>query len=185
MFQDFECGNCTHQELLAMVLTRPMQPHIFDLMTDTLTTIRTRRAEIIKLRQALDDEEKELTIAERVIERLAASTPVTVIAPNANGAPLFFPQQAPDKPGRQPTHKELIIGTLRTVADPWVESSRVLHAKIKEIHGVDINFTGTFQPTLSDLKKAGTVLRDGPKIALAERIVRALSFEQKKEGAAL
>lgn len=132
-------------------------------MTDTLSDIRTRRAQIAKLKGELDEEDEELATAEKVVARLEAGHG------RANGAHAAPVRRRPAA-GNKPTNRDLVLAVLKSSEEPWIETSAQLHEKIKEIHGVDINFNGTLLPMLSDLKKHKVILRDGPKIALASRL---------------
>jgi uncharacterized protein involved in outer membrane biogenesis len=133
-------------------------------MEPNLSTVRARRAQIALLRKALDTEDQELEIAELVLERLAAQ-PTAAAAPNPpqpNGT-----QTAIQRPV---TQKDLIIATLRTRAEPWVESSRELQAEIERTHGVHIK-DSSLLPQLTGLKDDGIIRRDTQnRIALVERL---------------
>src|SRR5579872_4330088 len=136
-------------------------------MEPNLATVRARRAYLAKLRQQIDAEEGELEITERVLTRLAAM-PSGAAAASANGAERAAqPAAAKDQPV---TQKDLIVATLRTRAEPWVESSRDLQNEIEEAHGVHIK-DNSLLPLLTILRQDGTIKRDAQnRIALAERL---------------
>jgi hypothetical protein len=128
-------------------------------MNPTLATIRARRAEIAKLRQALDAEEVELEVAERVIARLEAARPTSTGA-----------QPAKSGTGVPATQAELVKAVLRTSADPWFSSSTAIGEEIARTHGVEIN-PNSLQPLLWNMKKEGIIIRDANnRIALTERV---------------
>lgn len=130
-----------------------------------LDLVRARRAEIDRQRAALDTEDQELAVAERVAERLEPF--VRAGAPNAEtGSTVTNAVLAAGAPKTQP---ELVISTLKASAGPWFESSNALHDEIQRIHGVDIK-SGSLLPVLTNLKNEGIILREGPRIALAERV---------------
>jgi hypothetical protein len=147
-------------------------------MSEDLTRIRNRLAEIDQLTQALDKEREELLIAERVVARLSA----TADLPSSNGAhPMGALTAAAIAQSGNPmetaiatvsrtlSQKALITSTLKAAAEPWIESSNALHEQIKKIHGKDIP-KGSFQPLLWQLDKEGLIVRKDSKIALAERV---------------
>ena len=131
-------------------------------MEPNLTTVRTRRAQIAKLRQALDDEDKRLEITEQELTRLGASAQVS------NGHTVTASNEVTVQ---QPvTQKDLVIATLRTYPTVWVDSSRELHTAIERTHGVNIA-NSSFMPLLTSLKSKGIIRRDARnRIALAERV---------------
>jgi len=136
----------------------------------SLATVRARRVELAKLRAAIDDEDKELEVAERALTRLAASK-----GDLSHSQPE--PARLPGLPGRPPaTHKELVTAVLRVSPEPWLSSPAELRAEIERTHGVNIKPT-SFQPLISDLKKKGVVVRDRQRIALAERIRQGQTAE--------
>jgi hypothetical protein len=126
-------------------------------MTSTITNIRARRAEIAQLMEALEQEDDELEMAEKVVARLEAN-------PKTNGSAVTT-----TKANGALTQRDMIVGILRTRDNPWVESSKTLHTEIHKLYGVKIT-PGSFLPMLSYLKKKDVIVRAGPKIALAERV---------------
>lgn len=133
--------------------TEPTEPN--------LSTVRQRRSAIAKQIKALQTEDGELEIAERVLTRLAPTTR----SRDTNGGGLDFGN--PDPP--PVTQKDLVIATLRARAEPWIESSRALQAEIQETHGVHIR-DSSLLPLLTTLKDDKIIKRDSDnRIALAER----------------
>lgn len=120
-------------------------------MNDPLAIVRARLAEIARLEIALAAEKEELRVTERVLTRLEAKPTKS----NGDGAAL--------------THVDVIVSTLKSAHEPWFGTSDALHRAINRIHGRDIP-PGSFRPLLSKLKADLVIARDGPKIALAERV---------------
>jgi hypothetical protein len=128
---------------------------------DTLNLIRARRAEIAKQHQSarrvletLEKEDAELEAAERVIVRLAGTTKV-------DGSAV---------PSGKLSQRDAVISALRLSADPWFCDASALREEASKLYGQEIAQT-TFQPLLSTLtNKDRVVVREGPKVALAERI---------------
>jgi hypothetical protein len=131
-------------------------------MDPNLATVRNRRAQIAAQRKVLDEEDKELEIAERALTRLAATTQVS------NG---HFVLASGDPVQQQPvTQRDLVIATLRTHPEVWIESSGHLRAEIERNHKVQIRRTSLL-PLLTTLKDEGVIRRDAHnRIALAERV---------------
>ena len=145
-------------------------------MEPNLSTIRARRAQLAKYRQQIDEEEKELEIAERVLTRLSGATTsaVTPAVVMSGSSQLDEPSAEAIRTGAgdQPTpvtHKDLVLATLRARAEPWIPSSRELQAEIAEAHGVHIE-DNSFLPLLSGLLAEGIIQRSEKGIALAERV---------------
>lgn len=123
---------------------------------DTLAKIRARRAEIDRQIEALSAEVADLHVAERVVARFEA---VSGPSQSAEGA----------KASSQPRHVDLIVATLKASPASWFVDWAALQRAIKELHDVDIP-KSSLQPYLSNLKSAGIVVRNGPNIALRERV---------------
>lgn len=101
---------------------------------------------------------------------------MTAAAAVAAGMAGFVVGAAVGVASRPQTQTDLIIATLKASADVWVESSSVLHDDILRIHGVDIK-SNSLLPLLTGLKNEGIIVRDGPKIALAERAAVAKTLD--------
>lgn len=121
-----------------------------------LSRIVTRIAEIETAQASLAAEFEELTIARRVLVRLGGNAPPS--APMANQPRL----------PRAGTTRDLFLEVLRTSDSPWMTANEV-RAKASELKGAEIPM-GTVSPTLTDLKNAGLIVRDGMKVALASRV---------------
>jgi hypothetical protein len=147
---------------------------MFQGMNPALGTIRERLQIIADQRKALDAEEAELKIAERVISRLdgtragsvgVKTTPNIRVRPNIPSAL---------------TQAELIESVLRTSAEPWFATSTAVGEEIYRTHGVRIN-SNSLQPLLWTMKKQGLIVRDERnRLAWADRVKTregALPFE--------
>lgn len=123
--------------------------------------IKERRAELAKMREAIDAEERELSIAERVLVRLHRHAPAPLPA-----VPTI--EQAASKLQNRSTSTEsLIERALRECATVWYTSAEV-RVDVSRLKGKDVPMT-TIGPTLTAMKRNGTIVRDGNKVALAER----------------
>lgn len=134
-------------------------------MSDSdLSLIRTRRAEIAKLRAELDAEDADLNITEKTLARLQAKSQTGDTVTRARRRIIRRIGQFGI------SQKEMLIGTLRAEPSPWVRDVRALQERIKEIHGAEIPMTSIY-PYLTELKNAGIILRGkSGEIALAERV---------------
>jgi hypothetical protein len=118
-----------------------------------LSRIIARIAEIEKAQAAFALELDELRVAQRVLARLGAQSDM---------------QPASPKTPRAATTKALFVDILRDNPEPWMTANQV-RERASFLKGSDIPM-GTVSPTLTDLKNDGLVVRDGLKVALAERI---------------
>ena len=118
---------------------------------DAVTLIRARRAQIKVERRRLDDEDAELDQAEKTIVRLASQR-----------------QQATVSGAVPKTQKDFVIYTLKVSDNPWFESVRALRDAVA-LQGREIEMS-TFQPLISSMTGEEIIVRDGPKVALAERV---------------
>ena len=124
-----------------------------------LSRIIARIAEIEAMQASLATELEELTVARRVLVRLGggdAAPPIPIV------------QQA--KMPRPGTTRDLFLEVLKGNDPPWMVANEV-RSKASELKGVEIPM-GTVSPTLTDLKNAGLIVRDGMKVALASRVHR-------------
>ena len=138
-------------------------------MTESfLARVRARRAEIAQQRAALDTEDAELEITERHAIRLDGD-------PNQK---ILVMKQVSEDPladkfsGKKPSIKDLIIRTLKQAPEAWVESSSWVWARIREEHGIEINKNSFYPQMHSMVNDDKTVIRDGKRLALAERLSR-------------
>src|SRR5690349_18191757 len=113
-------------------------------MDPTRQMILARRAEIAKLRKALDDEDKELEAAERVIKRLATATK------HGKGNGISAPASM--------SQKDLTIAALRETEAIWLKNTRELHDEIKRIFNRDVKLTN-LRPMVSGLISEKVIAR--------------------------
>ncbi len=139
----------------------------------TLELVRARRAEIGRIRESLDAEERDLEITERTLMRLAVKTTMT-----SSGTKSGVDQDHKAKPvlnleppAQLSSQKSLITTALQNAPEAWFESSDQLHAFIASVFNVEIP-KSSFLPYLSDLKKREVIVRDGQRIALKDRVRR-------------
>lgn len=123
-----------------------------------LSRIIARIAEIEAAQALMATELEELTVARRVLVRLGGHAVQSV--------PVA---QQPKLP-RAGTTRDLFLEVLRANEPPWMIANEV-RAKASELKGTEIPM-GTVSPTLTDLKNAGLIVRDGMRVALASRVLK-------------
>lgn len=123
-----------------------------------LSQIIARIAEIEAAQASMATELEELTVARRVLVRLGGHVVQSV--------PIA---QQPKLP-RAGTTRDLFLEVLRANEPPWMTANEV-RAKASELKGTEIPM-GTVSPTLTDLKNAGLIVRDGLRVALASRVLK-------------
>jgi hypothetical protein len=64
--------------------------------------------------------------------------------------------------------KEVFVHVLRNSPEPWLTSSEI-RKRTSALKEVEIPM-GTIAPNLTEMKGVGIVMRDGLKVALAERV---------------
>ncbi len=128
-----------------------------------LTDVKRRRAQIVKQRAALIEEDEELEIAERVLSRL-----VQVGEPRQREHEIKFEVAPVFAMRSKPTMKEMITKALRESDRLWISANDVQRA-VSLTKGTDVPMP-SISPILSVMKKEGTIRRDGLKIALASRV---------------
>ena len=138
-----------------------------------LSTIQARRAELAAHRQAIEAEEQELAIAERVLVRLARNA-ISRSAITASGSAvlddLTLEANATVSSNSLPktfSTKDLIRSLLSSSAVVWLTSQEVRDGVVLA-KGRDVP-KSTIGPTLTAMKEAGIIVRDGNKVALKER----------------
>lgn len=133
-----------------------------------IALVRARRAEIAQQRAALAEEDAELEITERQAVRLegAGSGPSEEMAPVSKD-PLASKFTDP-----KPSIKMLITRTLKQSAEAWMPDAGSVWDAIRRDYGVEIN-KNSFYPQLASLVNDDkTVIRDGKKVALIERLTK-------------
>jgi hypothetical protein len=125
-----------------------------------LSRIIARIAEIKTIQAGLSTELEELAITQRVLTRLGAA---------ANAAPRMAQSPSPQRKPRAGTTRDLFLEVLAQNADPWMTAGEV-RSKALASRGTEIPM-GTVSPTLTDLKNARLIVREGMKVALASRVL--------------
>jgi hypothetical protein len=125
-----------------------------------IAEIEASLAQIEPLRAELD----ELRVAAKVLEGLAVDDGEDDDASEAK-RPARTPKPQKAKP---PTVRDRAILALRVSPETWLTGEEIVD-HIIETSGVKIGIT-TIRPTLTKLKDEGLILREGTKVALAERL---------------
>jgi hypothetical protein len=124
--------------------------------------IRARIVEIeaiLASRDKLRDELEELRVAERVILRLGTEN-----EDDGSGGRV---QPRTKSPGSMTT-KDHILAVLLEAEEVWITTLDV-QSRTSKLVGRDVPI-GTIAPTLSELRKLELIVRDGPKVAHADRL---------------
>jgi hypothetical protein len=131
-------------------------------MSDTLASIRARRAEIARTIALLQSEDEELATTESVLQRFTASS-----APGA--APDG--RQTPRKGPRPRSQREFVLEILASSESPWLRANEIIRL-VKARWGVAIP-EPSLRPLLSVMKQKKLIVRHGRLVALKERAVTA------------
>lgn len=141
----------------------------------SLTAIRAQKAALNRTILDAQTQLADLDIAERIVRRFGRETldqrpgdvemddllrraKVEEAAPSAIAALVE----------RALTSKAVFLSVLRQSANPWMTANEI-QERASAIKGQDVPMA-TVSPTLSNLKNAGLIVRDGLKVALAERL---------------
>lgn len=144
----------------------------------SLSAIRKRKTSLMSERDEvelrLSDIEEELDQVDE-LENLVMRYGVD--CDNANDAPLTtngdeeatlpFPVEAAPA-ARAKTNKDAMLMALRIASDVWLTANE-LQERASKLKAKDIPMA-TISPTLTNLKNAGVIVRDGFKVALASRL---------------
>lgn len=129
-------------------------------MSDTLVTIRARRAEIARAISLLQTEDRELATAEAVLQRFSSAA--------SPGATVGVP---PDRRSRPRNQREFVLDVLASSEPVWLRSSEIVRlAKLR--WGVDLP-EPSLRPLLSVMKQQRLIVRKGRLVALSERALEA------------
>jgi hypothetical protein len=137
-------------------------------MMNPAQRIRERIAEIESLLASLPKELEELRVTERVLKRFDVSGEGGVRLEAKR--PITGSADGDAKPHPPMKTREIFIQVLKESETAWMTANEIKD-RASSIKGADIPM-GTVSPTLSEMKNAGFVIRDGLKVALAERIKR-------------
>jgi hypothetical protein len=131
-------------------------------MSDALTVIRTRRAEIARAIELLRVEDEELATTEVVLQRLGGETG----AVSRPGTELQAHRWA-----RPRSQREFVLDVLANCDTPWLRTREIVkHAKGR--WGVSLPET-SLRPLLSVMKRQKLIVRQGRVVALRERAQQA------------
>jgi hypothetical protein len=145
----------------------------------SLADVRARRAEIAKIIEPLQAEERELAAVEAVLVRRFGSTPPA--GPTPATASSVAPQGAEKsdddeefvhdvvkrKMKGNETIEELILMSLDECSEDWWTAAQ-MQENLKEIKGREVPMSSV-SPTLSNMKNRGLIVRDGLNFALPAR----------------
>lgn len=135
--------------------------------------IRERRASLNKQIADAKAQLADLDIAERILERFGQA--IGEPRPNARDMNDFLHDMGLDEaasvstaPNTSMTTKALFKSVLRQSSDVWMTANEI-QERASAIKGQEVPMA-TVSPTLSNMKKAGVIVRDGMKVALASRL---------------
>lgn len=149
---------------------------------------RSKEANDLRSRlSAISAELAELDAAEALVVRLGEDVPegksvrephlIYQIKPRSR-APLF---SLITGHGKTTTTRDLVLKVMAETEDPWTNANDI-QARVSEMKGREVPMS-TISPTLSDLKnKDGLIVREGMKVALAERLKQAGKVEPSTGG---
>lgn len=139
----------------------------------SLTAIREQKAALNRVVLDAQTQIADLEIAERIVRRFGQATAderpdgqaMEDLLRRANvDAPIVEATRAE----RNLTSKSVFLSVLRQSADRWMTANEI-QERASAIKGHDVPMA-TVSPTLSNMKNAGLIVRDGLKVALAERL---------------
>lgn len=135
----------------------------------SLSSIRKRKAaleeEMAELEfrvSEISDQLEELAEAEAFVKRFGDEGEGSISADNVPDERLPFPPVV-----RAKTTKDALLLALKVATDPWLTANE-LQVRAIALKGSEIPMA-TVSPTLSNLKNAGLIVREGLKVALATR----------------
>ena len=154
----------------------------------SLTAIRDQKATLSRVIADAQSQLADLDVAERIVRRFGQATE----APRPSDdeiddllGPIAPKPCVASVPARSMTAKMMMIAVLRQSPSPWMTSDE-LRERVIAIKGDDVPM-GTVGPTLSNMKNEGVIVRDGFKVALAERLnangLGSPSADDRDEGA--
>lgn len=126
------------------------------------------RLEVIKTERAkLENEERDLQAAVRVLKRFGISAfPATGFAAGHSTANAVSSFQI-----KPQTKAEMIVGILTVADTPWM-TGQAIREKFSAAKGEEITMA-SISPMLSKLKDDGVLVRRGLEVALASRVQKA------------
>lgn len=141
----------------------------------SLTAIREQKAMLSRAILDAQTQLADLEVAERIVRRFGQAT--TDERPDGQAMDDLLRRANVDAPKseiatalveRAITSKAVFLSVLRQSADPWMTANEIQErASAIKGHAVPM---ATVSPTLSNMKNAGLIVREGLKVALAERL---------------
>lgn len=139
----------------------------------SLSAIREQKTSLTRIVADAQAKIADLEIAERYVRRFGQTTedtrPTVDEIDDLLGPVELTPlNTAPQPDNRRPvTTKSLMLSVLRDAPSVWMTSDE-LRDRVTALKGEDVPM-GTIGPTLSNMKNEGVIVREGFKVALAER----------------
>lgn len=146
--------------------------HMAHVLSDA--AIREQKAALNRAIQEAQAQLADLDMAERIVLRFGREVESPQISDGDHNARHGdYTPQLPVAPAvtsgdRASTTKALMQSVLRGSPSPWMTSDE-LREQVSALKGTEVPM-GTVGPTLSNLKNEGVIVRDGFKVALAERL---------------
>jgi hypothetical protein len=143
-------------------------------MSSSLSRVRARRAQIAQRLAAIGKEttdlraeDDDLAVTERTLARLEGDA-----QPNLELVTVDKDPMANKFAGERPSIKQMIVRTLKQAPETWAPDAQWVWDAIRRDFNVEIN-KNSFYPQISSLVDHDkSVVRDGKKIALVERLSR-------------
>ena len=141
----------------------------------SLTAIRDQKAMLNRAILDAQTQLADLEVAERIVRRFGQATEDErpdggamddlLRRAKVEGATLTVTSALVE---RALTSRAVFLSVLRQSANPWMTANEI-QERASAIKGHDVPMA-TVSPTLSNMKNAGLIVRDGLKVALAERL---------------
>ena len=141
----------------------------------SLTAIRDQKAMLNRAILEAQTQLADLEVAERIVRRFGQATAderpdgqamEDLLRRAKVEAPKSETAAAPAE--RTITSKAVFLSVLRQSLNPWMTANEI-QERASAIKGHDVPMA-TVSPTLSNMKNAGLIVRDGLKVALTERL---------------
>ena len=148
-------------------------------MSSSLARVRARRAQIAALLNAAAKnitewraEDADLAVTERTLTRLEGGPQQNLDLVGADDEMRVVDKDplANKFSGERPSIKQLIIRSLKQAPETWVPDAQWVWDAIKRDYNVAINKNSFYPQMTSLVNEDKTVVRDGKKIALVERL---------------
>lgn len=131
-------------------------------MNDVVSVIRARRAEIAAAIAELQDEERDLSVAEQVLTRLKGEE-----APRLSSARASANEARP-RSAQPKSQRGMVEEILRLSSKAWLKSDEIV-SEAHRLWGARVPEL-SLRPLLTTMKRQHIIVRDGHRIALRERV---------------